>query len=265
MHGKHPDLGNSVWRRVWKDSRASLNLKKKKEKKTVNEQQQQSTMYIYVLFFFYMRHPRSLYFHSLVVMIGRELRKNTREICGCHTVWKGREEGWGGLRIPTQRLSLFCLQGGGFSTALEAAIRLCRGQFFFFSSSLSTALTYSSRFSVQTQTLMLDHLIQKKLFKPLCCGRLAFFFFPRRSFLLFFPLFLHCLTFLFSHSLVVLSFRWCWTNLFFFLNAFLLAFMLISPPVTHIAFKRLALSPLCGKARKKKKVTRKHTSVDRIF
>ena len=52
MHGKHPDLGNSVWRRVWKDSRASLNLKKKKEKKTVNEQQQQSTMYIYVLFFF---------------------------------------------------------------------------------------------------------------------------------------------------------------------------------------------------------------------
>lgn len=158
-------------------------------------------------FFFYMRHARSLYFHSLVVMIGRELRKNTREICGCHTVWKGREEGWGGLRIPTQRLSLFCLQGGGFSTALEAAIRLCRGQFFFFSSSLSTALTYSSCFSVQTQTLMLDHLIQKKLFKPLCCGRLAFFFFPRRSFLLFFPLFLHCLTFLFSHSLVVLSFR----------------------------------------------------------
>ena len=127
------------------------------------------------------------------------------------------------------------------------------GSVFFFSSSLSTALTYSSRFSVQTQTLMLDHLIQKKLFKPLCCGRLAFFF-PRRSFLLFFPLFFTLPHFSFfslsrcSFFSVMLD-----KSLFFFLNAFLLSFILISPPVTHIAFKRLALSPLCGKARKKKK------------
>ena len=218
----------------------------------MNEQQQQSTMYIYVLFFFYMRHARSLYFHSLVVMIGRELRKNTREICGCHTVWKGREEGWGGLRIPTQRLSLFCLQGGGFSTALEAAIRRCWGQFFFFSSSLSTALTYSSRFSVQTQTLMLDHLIQKKLFKPLCCGRLAFFFQEGLS-CFFSPLFTLPHFSFFSLSRCSFFSVMLDKSLFFFFNAFLLAFILISPPVTHIAFKRLALSPLCGKARKKKK------------
>lgn len=138
------------------------------------------------------------------------------------------------------------------------------GSVFFCSSSLSTALTYSSRFSVQTQTLMLDHLIQKKLFKPLCCGRLAFFF-PRRSFLLFFPSFYTASLFFFLTLSLFFLFGDAGQISFFFFNAFLLAFILISPPVTHIAFKRLALSPLCGKARKKKKVTRKHTSVDRIF
>lgn len=217
-------------------------------------------IYIDVLFFLYASCKKPLLPFACGDYRKRAKEEYSWDLCVSHRMeGKRGRAGWTSDSYPAAEPLLS--PGRRFFYGARSGYKALSGSVFF-SSSLSTALTYSSCFSVHTQTLTLDHLSQKKLFKPLCCGRLAFFF-PRRSFLLFSPLFtlphfsffsLSCCSF-FSVML---------DKSLFFLNAFLLAFILISPPVTHIAFKRLALSPLCGKERKKK-VTRKHTSVDRIF
>lgn len=214
MHGKYPDLGNSVWRRVWKDSRASLNFKKTTTT-TVNEQQQQSTIYIYIYrcsFFLYASCKKPLLPFACGDYRKRAKEEYSWDLCVSHRMeGKRGRAGWTSDSYPAAEPLLS--PGRRFFYGARSGYKALSGSVFF-SSSLSTALTYSSCFSVHTQTLTLDHLSQKKLFKPLCCGRLAFFF--QEGLSCFFPLFLHCLTFLFSRSLVALSFRWCWTSLFFF-------------------------------------------------
>lgn len=216
MHGKYPDLGNSVWRRVWKDSRASLNFKKKNNNNCKWTATTKHYIYIYIYrcsFFLYASCKKPLLPFACGDYRKRAKEEYSWDLCVSHRMeGKRGRAGWTSDSYPAAEPLLS--PGRRFFYGARSGYKALSGSVFF-SSSLSTALTYSSCFSVHTQTLTLDHLSQKKLFKPLCCGRLAFFF-SKKVFPAFFPLFLHCLTFLFSRSLVALSFRWCWTSLFFF-------------------------------------------------